>query len=151
MDPLVIYAAGLFDGEGSVSANVIRKTNYNVDLFIGMTCPHAVLKLRKRFGGGIYVNHHEKRNPKHRPEFCWFLSSAAASRFLRAIRPYVIVKKDEVETALTLQDHIDKWRGRLIWYGRRDHAKRDAILAYRAKLKQRLIDLKHLDYGNTPP
>jgi hypothetical protein len=69
------------------------------------------------------------------------------SNFLRRIRPYVIVKREEVDLVLQLRDHIDQhpynFKGRGDGANRKD---REKILAYREKLYQACKALKKRSY-----
>lgn len=154
------YAAGIFDGEGCVSVHVIRPNrglgNYTVRAYVSMACPYAVERLFKMFGGTFRVRHMELRNPNHRKQFIWIKQSYGASLFLKAIQPYVVVKRDEVELALELQDNITLWKGRLSLsrgrYGGRQrlHPEALAIMAWRKSIAARISQLKRQHY-DTPP
>ena len=81
-------------------------------------------------------------SPTHRPLYTWNVSSQLMCTFLRKVMPYLIVKKDEAELALELQDSIDRYKfklGNRYWL----HPERDAILARRAEIATEMSALKH--------
>lgn len=145
------YVAGLFDGEGFVRVAKWAKPNsvhvrYQVVGGIGMTHRPVIEALQAQFGGTIYANRHDLRNPKARVQFMWHFASQTGASFLRQIVPHLIVKKEEVELALELQDDIDKYRHKL---GNqfRLNPQRDEILAYRDSLASRIHALKKRAYA----
>ena len=90
------YLAGLFDGEGSVSIGVKVHESRNVRrpfhfLIVGLGCygmEHLLPELKKRFGGVIITRKSRRSFPY------WRATSLKAYRFLKAIIPYLEVKKD---------------------------------------------------------
>lgn len=157
MDFLVTYAAGLFDGEGMVRINRYRRTGhldrFALSVMIGMCNPDAILTLRDRFGGSLHTNHHEERNQNHRPQYCWFLGSDAAARFLEAIQPYSIIKRLEIEVALEFQRNVRQWAHKLSGHSPHrsprfwTHPDAGKIIAERQEMADRLSKLKHLSYA----
>jgi hypothetical protein len=139
------YVAGLFDGEGMVSIIKWVKpesthTRYQVRISIGMTHWPVIEALKARFygRGSLHQNRHDLRNPAHRIQFTWIAVSQDAAMCLREMLPYLIVKRDEAELALELQEHIDANRPTL--------ATRDDIIAHRDDLFQRITALKKRSY-----
>jgi hypothetical protein len=141
MNPLIPYAAGLFDGEGCVSIPVLRRPGrmdrLSLRVEMGMTNPEAVLIMRDNFGGSMHTNHHEKRNKNHRPQFTWITGSSNGAKFLRAIQPFSIIKRLEIEVALEFQETIGLKRGGNV----------DDVIALRHRFRKRLSELKHLSYS----
>src|SRR5882762_7888852 len=95
------YAAGIFDGEGYVyifKKRVGSKPNH-VGYYIsaGITmCHYPTIKaFHDKFGGHLNSGS-ERVNPKHRPQFMWGTANQVAAKFLRAIRPYILLKADEI-------------------------------------------------------
>ena len=110
-DPVILaYAAGLFDGEGSISI-VIVKQNKDPNilthrLMLSMTNTDSSLThwLLEHFGG--FVSKHcssSALNPAHKQSERWQCSNAHAERFLRAIRPYLIAKAERADIGLELR------------------------------------------------
>ena len=83
------YAAGLFDGEGSVGLYGTTPTLVIVNTHLG------VLEwCRDRWGGNIY----EKRQEKGRLRcWRWHLYGMSALPFLNTIRPWVQIKGEQLD------------------------------------------------------
>ena len=142
----IAYAAGLFDGEGMVRIARFAKPNsahirYQVIVMIGMTHEGIIRQLPENFTGSVHCNDHSKRNKKHRPQWCWYVSSQKAATFLRKIRPFLVVKAEEADIALALQQNIDEHKFRL---GNRYnlHERHAEILAWREDQYRLLMKLK---------
>lgn len=102
------YAAGFFDGEGSVYAATRANKNNRYSLraptiLVTITqVKRPVLEvLKKRWGGSIWT-----RATNGRQQEChqWVLCARMASSFLREIYPHLIVKKDVVGLAIEYCD-----------------------------------------------
>ena len=146
------YAAGLFDGEGYVRIARWKKPNsrhvrYNVVAGIGMTYLPIIEALRDQFGGSLSENRHDLRNSKARIQFTWNIGSQVAARFLRKVLPHLIVKHDEAQLALLLQDNIDKYVHKL-GHHHIYHPDRDKIFAYRADLADQIFALKKRSFSS---
>jgi hypothetical protein len=136
------YAAGLFDGEGYVY--IFKKEKGTTVCYVistGITMCHypTVKAFYDQFGGHLNGHRADLRNSKHRTGFMWGAANQQAAKFLRKIRPYVLIKADEIDLALALQDHID-----LHLSG--SNLPRDERLAYREDLFQRCKELKKRTY-----
>jgi hypothetical protein len=146
------YVAGLFDGEGYVRIARWKKPNsrhvrYQVIAGIGMTYFPVIEALRDQFGGSMNENRHDLRNPKARIQFTWHIASQTAASFFRKVLPHLIVKRDEVELALQLQDSIDKYVHKL-GHHHKYHPDRDKIFARRADLAARIFALKKRTFSS---
>lgn len=102
------YAAGFFDGEGSVYAAMRswnrRTSSPTILVCIGNT-NKAVLELhRDRWGGSLLERggKHLARvaSGKYQRQFQWVLAPRMATVYLRSIAPHLIIKKEVVATAL---------------------------------------------------
>lgn len=134
------YCAGLFDADGCVRISKNKSGHLLVYTSVA-NCHLPVLgMLRDRFGGCI--SGMGRKSEKHRKLYQWALSSAAAAEFLRAIGPFCVVKAEQVALALQLQLSIEAWRHRLGNQYRR-HPERDAVMAYRAGIAEKIRTLKH--------
>lgn len=139
------YAAGLFDGEGYIRIARWQKPQsvhirYQVFGGIGMTYYPVIQMLRDTYGGSINQNRHDLRSSNHRIQFTWHVGSQIAAIFLRRVIPFLVVKKEEAEVALMLQEHIDRLPYKPGGTGIRPD--RDQVLAYREELYQRISSLK---------
>lgn len=97
--PSNAYFAGHFDGEGCVMMNYVRKNTRPV-LRLSVSGAHLpTLKLyQRRFGGSIS----KKPHPTHvKPQWQWHVSTVRVCLyFLRAIQPYAIEKREQINAAL---------------------------------------------------
>jgi hypothetical protein len=102
-DPLrVAWAAGLFDGEGSISIILHRpakKPPYHyLNVSVTNTCVPALEAIRSIFGYGCVSR--RNRIEGRRAVFTWATGAHAAEVFLRAILPYAVIKRPQIELAL---------------------------------------------------
>ena len=144
------YAAGLFDGEGYVRIARWKKpktlhVRYQIFAGIGMTHKPIIEQFHKTYGGSLHMNRHDERNPRHKIQFSCILASQKAATFLRLIYPFSVVKKEQIDVALDLQEHIDF----VPYKPTGSHSLRegyDEILKYREELFHRIISLRKLSY-----
>jgi hypothetical protein len=88
-DPLeYAYAAGLFDGEGTVGL-VRRHRNCHRSPMVSITSctPQLLFWLCNRFGGCISIKRRYKKG--HSPSAVWALGSDDSLRFLNLVFPYM--------------------------------------------------------------
>ena len=106
----IAWAAGFFDGEGNIKiANKPAKTGYfqsslvisayQVDL-------RPLLLLRELFRGNIYKQ--SPRGGNSAISYGWYASTGASGVALHAMLPYLIVKKEQAEIALSFYAMIHK-------------------------------------------
>ena len=102
---LYAYAAGIIDGEGSISLNKItgknRRARYAMRVVLGITDPYLPLFFQETFGGNVWITKHQ--NPKHKDTWFWSLSAKRAVPFLTGILPYLRIKLPQAELALRWQ------------------------------------------------
>jgi hypothetical protein len=106
-DLFLAWAAGFFDGEGCVIVEISREKKcrhgFRTSLHATVTqtslpCLHLFLE---KFGGSI--NTTDYRTPNGRRwavQYVWVVRNELAVEFLRAIYPYAVVKKTQIEAAL---------------------------------------------------
>ena len=92
------YAAGLVDGEGSISIPVSSRLGLLVE--IGNTSPAMILWLHERVGGGWRKSSRDKRPQNRRQMYAWRTSGASAVTFLRQLHRFLVVKKRVAEVAI---------------------------------------------------
>ena len=132
------YAAGFFDGEGSVSIQSPRKSSYSwrLDIRVGQNDPAPLYELQRHWGGSV--------SPVRERHYQWCISSRKAAIFLRDIFPYLIVKKKSAKIGLELTEHIEACsipgRGGL---SKDEHLARQD-LKHRLQLSQRWGSLERL-------
>lgn len=94
------YIAGLFDGEGCVLVAKAARTNgkqyYTLLTNISNKDLRCLRFSQERFGGRINVQRSSQVGR-------WALTSNRAARFLKAILPYLVIKKDQAEKAIEYQ------------------------------------------------
>ena len=108
------YAAGLFDGEGTIGVDVAyidrpSKPYTRSQLRVAITMTHlpTIQLFHTQFGGSISrCDSANRRNKNHRIVYTWLVWSNLAANFLRDILPYLITKKEEAILAIEFQDHI---------------------------------------------
>lgn len=95
------YAAGFFDGEGSVYVNKRGQKHGgspSLKVCIANTNEEVLIAHIGRWGGTLYQRLVNK--PNHRDQWQWTLSTKQSLPFLKAIQPHVIVKKEVVELGI---------------------------------------------------
>lgn len=90
------YAAGLFDGEGSIC--ICRNRNrYSLLAQVTNTNPYATELFHELFGGSV-SDYYKKLNTKKRI-FHWVVQGERAGDFLAIIYPYLRMKRKQAELA----------------------------------------------------
>jgi hypothetical protein len=95
------WAAGFIDGDGMVT--ICRQTSrsgngnywYNVKLSAAQKFQTPLLRLQSMYGGKIYHT-----TNKYGDWYVWSLNSGSAVPALRAMLPWLVVKKARAELAL---------------------------------------------------
>jgi hypothetical protein len=104
------YAAGFFDGEGSIGVYSYRKDQTNngggkygsMSISISQRKRETLDWLVDRFGGSVYLNGTHKPNPIYQ----WRLNAKQGADFLRAILPWLRDKRDQAELALKFAETV---------------------------------------------
>ena len=101
------WAAGFFDGEGCVIVEISKEKKclhgFRTSLHATVTqtsLPCLKLFLEK-FGGSIKTSEHRTPNGRRwAVQYTWVVRNRLAADFLKAIQPYTIVKREQVDVAL---------------------------------------------------
>jgi len=99
----VAWAAGFFDGEGSIA--ICRQSKPNDHLYY-MRCEvtnthRASLEIfQQLFGGKVYE---KSQRGNRKPSFVWRASGPVAAQMLEDLYPYLVVKKERAELAILFQ------------------------------------------------
>ncbi len=104
-EAIIAWAAGFFDGEGNVSIT----PDGHLRASAAQVVAEPLFELHEVFGGTV----RERAAPseRHRDQWIWGVSGAAALRFLQAIRPYLRVKGPQAALAISALIHRPPRRG----------------------------------------
>lgn len=111
------YLAGVLDSDGFITvARTTKKlrrgtaestsTYYSARAGIAGTRRQPHDFAASLFGGSVHA--HEPKNAAHRIQFNWSVSSRLAAVMLRAVRPYLLVKTEQADLVLQLQDLVER-------------------------------------------
>lgn len=99
------YAAGLFDGEGSISLVRHRDNRtHSPQVSIASTDHEVVYWFQKRFGGSIVTK--QPRMSNHSVSYDWRLTDRRALAFLELLRPYLVIERKIRRIDLLLNDYV---------------------------------------------
>ena len=140
----VVWAAGLFDGEGCVAVERLtprrlsgeRTTKYRLRVRVRMTHRRTIERLQEIFGFGSMQFQSNKYNPKAADSYVWALQGANANAFLLAVRQHVFTKKEEVDLAVEFYE----WNASVRPVGQ--GGTKAAVLDKRERYYERIRDLK---------
>lgn len=100
------YIAGIIDGEGCIhiqkqERKVMKKHWFQCKVSVGMTAWEIPFYLKSIYGGSVHEFY--KNHPIHKSRFTWVLvRKDELKKFLRDIKPYLKLKKRQVEILLSL-------------------------------------------------
>lgn len=111
------WAAGFFDGEGSVTINVSKtgsrrlNPSYRLQITVTQVDIEPLIKLKNIFGGNWSTKIENNKLGKL-PVSRWYLYGDDAARFLLVVRPYLVVKYKQADLGIYFQlnrrKHIHK-------------------------------------------
>jgi len=102
------YVAGFFDGEGCVNIYQTKKgvkkdrIGYQLTTSIFNSDKEVVEKLKKSLGG--YIQIRKRNTDKWKDGYVWRLITNHASKFLKEILPFLIIKKEQAKVAIEFQE-----------------------------------------------
>jgi hypothetical protein len=105
VDTELAYAAGLFDGEGSIS--LVRQKNnrsHSPQVAVASNDYEVLVWFQKRFGGSIVTK--QPRKSTHSVSYDWRLTDRRALTFLQLIRPYLVIQRKIRRIDLLLNDYV---------------------------------------------
>lgn len=128
------WAAGFFDGDGYVTIQVRGGKYKGHYLVAGVNhvAEAPIHELIRLYGGKFRKQKTVVGNRKRRVE--WKLTCSAAKKFLEAISPYLVNKKEVVKKALEVQSTMGT-----------TNKVSEEILAKRDKLKAEIIEINAKD------
>lgn len=97
------YIAGFFDGEGSISIFQEKTGRYRlarIGVYVVNTDFRPIKMLKEKFGG----HYREVQRPGKKKYAVWSVSCVKASEFLKAILPFLIIKKERACLAIEIQE-----------------------------------------------
>lgn len=96
------YAAGIVDGEGSISASVSVHSPLNFRVVIAVSmCDYAVPEFMAHIFGGRVVERKQKTK-SGKIVYTWALYCRNAAGALNLMVPYLLIKKARAESAIKL-------------------------------------------------
>ncbi len=99
------YAAGLFDGEGSITLTRTRRVRLpSPQVSVASNDIEVLEWLRERFGGS--VSKKQPRQPTHSVSYDWRLTDRRALAFLKEIRPYLVIQRKIRRVDLLLKSYV---------------------------------------------
>lgn len=107
-DPAVLgYIAGIVDGEGCLTIRLASgpgsiNPSHNIKLTIGNTDPALMVWLIKTIGGTYRARPWKKRQKHHKLPYDWDLYGSNLEALLRAIQPFLQLKKQQADLLLEL-------------------------------------------------
>lgn len=122
------YAAGLFDGEGSINIDKPRTNKgYSLKVSVAQITPQAPAWLKTRWGGST----REYATRKGKPLYTWAAVSMCASGFLSDIAPYLLIKQNQALLAIEFQSLRHNGRKLSVENIRMDSEYRERLLSMR--------------------
>jgi hypothetical protein len=143
------WVAGFFDGEGCIqvtkSKNLQCRFGFSSQLYVTLTQqdPRPLTAVKERFGGTIALDknpHSDDRKTRYQV-WRWRLIGQQALEFLKLIRPYCLVKGEQIDAVSEFP--FKDARG--LTYSGGNHMPQEAMdtrLAIRAALQQLRQDVK---------
>jgi LAGLIDADG DNA endonuclease family protein len=99
------YAAGFIDGEGYIQIKRHKKTGHFIDTVrVGQSSREILDFLAKQFGGSVHVMTRAHGNV--RQAWVWVIPSRLAEGFVKAIFPYLRVKRRQARIFLSYRKGI---------------------------------------------
>src|ERR1035437_5263201 len=103
---IIIYTAGLFDGEGTVSLSKSRENKYGFrysSVSLSSTTPELIQFMKENFGGCICIQ--KKTKPNHSQSYNWRIGRNASLNFLITISPYIKEPSKIYRTNLIISEY----------------------------------------------
>lgn len=102
-----VYAAGLFDGEGSILILAEQNAKHRLRIKIANTDYAVIEWLQSIFDGTASDNLSptRKRKPNEKDAWEWRLNGKEASQFLMLITPFLKVKREQARIAIEFQEY----------------------------------------------
>ena len=95
------YLAGIMDADGCFYIGQPGQKTHTLRLFVMSTSKCLIDYLYKTYGGFQYSRKIEKLTWKIRHE--WFIDRQVLDELLERLKPYLIIKKEQCEVAITFR------------------------------------------------
>ncbi len=125
MNTILAYCAGVIDSDGTIgvkrSTYAMRHDNGGQATYSERVCVRqveraAVELLHATFGGSFGMRGASAKRGK--PLLEWCVTDQKAAACLRAILPYLRIKRAQAENALVLRDHKEQSKRQRVAFGR---------------------------------
>lgn len=128
----IAWAAGFFDGEGSVSIHAPQPKRgcHNLHISISQKVQEPLLEVQRLFGGKIYIKSDKGRAVGYQ----WNVGSVKAADMLRQMMPYLVHKNQVAALALDYQATMTNSRKKVP----------DEIIEKRRLIREEIIRLNSL-------
>jgi hypothetical protein len=104
-DTEAAYAAGILDGEGSISLTRVHKDRYpSPQVSVASTDRELLEWLQARFGGSIVRKRTYK--PHHSQSYDWKVTDRKALRVLKRVRPFLVIERKVKRCDLLLTEYL---------------------------------------------
>jgi phosphotransferase system HPr-like phosphotransfer protein len=144
-DAVLIYLAGAFDGEGTITFNVDKKANTTSCLQVVNTDWRLPVMFELQFGGSLtFTNPGQKK-----AQVLWSVSGKQAESAAEALLPFLVLKAEQMHIWLEARKLIGK-RGR----GHRGNMSRKLNMQdieERVEVFNELAALKHVSFNDVIP
>ena len=99
------YAAGLIDGEGTITLSRLHASDRfrAPAVSISSTSRELLLYMQENFGGLIIT--HKTYQKHHKAHWSWRMKQHAAIEFLRSIAPFLIEKEKRRRAILIIEEY----------------------------------------------
>lgn len=131
------YLAGVFDGEGTITAYRSSKGHWVLRVGVGMSAKHIVEAFQCRFGGGFHSR--KKRTAGGLQMHEWYLCGGAAVEFLAWAISHCHEKNKQAKVALPLAEQIRQYGISRQGKGPKDRIISDADRTERTKIVETLL------------
>jgi len=139
------WAAGFFDGEGCVMVEKSKEIKCthgfrtSLHATVTQTSKPCLELFLSNFGGSITTTETRGENSRRwSVQYRWIARNDEALNFLRAVEPFVVVKKSQVQAALDYPLRADNGK----MYGRPGNPLPETVMQARLDLRKVLQDIR---------
>ena len=101
----MIWAAGFFDGDGSVSIFRQSAGYLHLKISVAQVKKEPVEILYVLFGGGLRL-HRREPSSRYQPTWNWYATGAKALRALKQMVPWMVGKREQARLAIEFQENM---------------------------------------------